>query len=157
MGILDSMLRAADKMKPMKFLVPALLLSLVALPAGVYAQQSEQPAQTQPQPSASGRPNMHVYRRWSQLLSGVNLTDQQHDRIQSLLDQYSDAHPPGAPFDRQATRALRDQIFSVLTPDQQTQVRQQARTLSAQAKQRRLQEQQQRSSSQTNPQPAATP
>jgi Spy/CpxP family protein refolding chaperone len=157
MGVSDSRRFPADRMNPMKFFVPALLLAALALPLGVCAQQSDQPAQTPPQPSASaGRSNMHIYRRWSKLLSGVNLTDQQHARIQQLLDQYSDAHPPGSPFDRQATRELRDQIFSVLTPDQQTQVKQQARTIQAQRQRHLQQQQQQQNPSQLNPQPAPT-
>ncbi|MBV8148496.1 MAG: hypothetical protein JO092_05340 [Candidatus Eremiobacteraeota bacterium] len=141
----------------MKFLVPIALLGILALPLGASAQQSDQPAQGQPQPSASTpRANGHIYRRWSQLLSGINLSNQQHDQIQGLLDQYSQAHPLGSTPDRQAARALRQQIFSVLTPDQQTQVRQQIHNIAVQQAQRRLEQLQRQNPSQINPEPAPT-
>jgi Spy/CpxP family protein refolding chaperone len=141
----------------MKFLIPAALLAVLALPVGVCAQQSDQSAGAQAQPSDSARVNRQIYRRWSQLLSGVNLTDQQHEQIQNLLDQYSQNHPAGSPPDRPAARALKQQIFSLLTPDQQTQVRQQIHTIAVQAAQRRLERLQQQNPPQANPEPTNPP
>jgi Spy/CpxP family protein refolding chaperone len=140
----------------MKFFIPAALAAVLSLPLAVCAQQSDQPV-AQPQGGAPApRANAHIYRRWSQLLSGINLTNQQHDQIQGFLDQFSQAHPSGSPPDHQAARALREQIFSVLTPDQQTQLRQQIHNIQVQEAQRRLEQVQRQNPSQINPEPAPT-
>lgn len=144
-------------MEAMKYLLSAALAAILCLPLAAYAQQSNQTNAT-PQSGAPARVNGRLYKRWSQFLSGVNLSDQQHTQIQTYLDQFAQAHPVGSPPDRQAAHALRDQIFSLLTPDQQNQVRQEIRNLQAQRRQRRLQQQQQQQNpAQNNPQPAATP
>ncbi len=146
-------------MKAMKYLLSAALAAVLCLPLAAYAQQSDQTNGAAPQSSAPGpHVNGRLYKRWSKFLSGINLNDQQHTQIQNFLDQFSQAHPVGSPPDRQAAHTLRDQIFSVLTPDQQNQVRQEIRNLQAQRRQHRLQQQQQlQNSAQNNPEPAATP
>jgi hypothetical protein len=147
----------ADKIEAMKYLLSAALAAILCLPLAAYAQQSNQTNAAPQSGAPAARVNGRLYKRWSQFLSGVNLTDQQHTQIQSYLDQFAQAHPVGSPPDRQAAHALRDQIFSLLTPDQQNQVRQEIRNLQAQRRQRRLQQQQQQNSAQSSPQPAATP
>jgi Spy/CpxP family protein refolding chaperone len=140
----------------MKLLIPAALAAVLSLPLAAGAQQSDQPV-AQPQAGAPApKTNAHIYRRWSRLLSGMNLTNQQHDQIQNLLDQYAQAHPAGSAPDHQGMHALRQQIFSILTPDQQTQLRQQIHSMQVQEAQRHLQQLQRQNPSQANPQPQPT-
>jgi len=54
----------------------------------------------------------------------LNLSDDQKNRIQSLISQFRASHPAGSPPDRQAMQQLRDQINAVLTPQQQQQLEQ---------------------------------
>jgi Spy/CpxP family protein refolding chaperone len=139
----------------MKLIALAALAAALSLPVAVSAQQAPQYPSTTQAPAGT-QPLPKVYKRWSRLLGNVNLSDQQHQQIQNLLDQYSQAHPAGSQRDPQAARQLRDSIFGVLTPDQQTQVRQTMQTLRAQRHQRRQQLRQQQPE-QGYPQPAATP
>ncbi|MBV8284682.1 MAG: hypothetical protein JO175_08535 [Candidatus Eremiobacteraeota bacterium] len=132
----------------MKLTALAALLAALALPVGVSAQEAgQQPAVTQQQPAAQSTPR--IYRRWSQLLRGITLSDDQHDKIQNFLDQYAQSHPAGSPRDPQGARQLRDNIFNVLTPDQQTQFKQQMAQMRAQ---RLAHQQQRREQQQQNPQ-----
>ncbi|MBV9277197.1 MAG: hypothetical protein JOZ97_03075 [Candidatus Eremiobacteraeota bacterium] len=54
----------------------------------------------------------------------LSLSDDQKNRIQSLISQFRASHPAGSPPDRQAMQQLRDQINAVLTPQQQQQLQQ---------------------------------
>jgi Spy/CpxP family protein refolding chaperone len=136
-------------MRAMKLFALAALAAALSLPVVASAQQAPAPPVMQQAP-AGAQATPKVYRRWSRLLNGLNLSSQQHNQIQTLLDQYAQAHPAGSPRDRQASRQLRDQIFGILTPDQQAQVRQTMQNMRAQHQQRRSQNEQ-------NPAPGATP
>ena len=112
---------------------------------------AQQAPSTMQQPAGG---SARLYRHWSKLLSNLNLSSQQHSQIQGLLDQYAQSHPAGSQFDRPAVRNLRNQIFAVLTADQQAQLRQQMHAQRIQQLQRRLQRLEQQ---QGAPAPAATP
>jgi Spy/CpxP family protein refolding chaperone len=133
----------------MKLFALAALAAALSLPIAVSAQQ-EPPTAVQQAPAGTQQATPKVYRHWSRLLNGVNLSNQQHQQIQSLLDQYAQAHPAGSPHVRGAGRQLRDQIFGILTQPQQAQVQQNMQQMRAQHQQRRQQMQQQ------NPPPPAT-
>jgi Spy/CpxP family protein refolding chaperone len=135
----------------MKLFALAALTAALALPMAAGAQQAPAPGVSQQAPAGT-QATSKVYRRWSRLLNGVNLSSQQHDQIQSLLDQYAQAHPAGSQRVPGAAHQLHDQIFGILTPNQQAQVRQTMQTLRTQHEQRRQQLQQQQ-----GPAPAATP
>ena len=137
-------------MGAMKLIALAALAAALSLPVAAGAQQAPPPSGMQAPAGTQQTPK--IYKRWSRLLNGVNLSSQQHNQIQSALDQYSQAHPAGSPRDRQAAHQLRDQIFGILTPNQQTQVRQTMQTMRQEHMQRRQQMQQQ-----NNPAPGATP
>ena len=134
----------------MKLFALAALAAALSLPVAVSAQQAPAPPVMQGPAGTQATPK--IYRRWSRLLNGVNLSNQQHSQIQTLLDQYAQAHPAGSQRVPGAGRQLRDQIFGILTPDQQTQVRQNMQSMRAQHQQRRQQTPQQ-----GYPAPGATP
>lgn len=128
-----------DPMKVAKLISTAALIAAFALPMAAAAQQYPQgPMQVQGQQQNSKGPQ-RMYKRWTRLLSGINLSSQQQQQIQSALDQFAQQHPAGSPRDPQATRSLREQIFGLLTPAQQTALRQQIQTLKIQRQQKRLQ------------------
>lgn len=133
----------------MKLFALAALAAALSLPVAVSAQQAPAPPVMQQAPAGT-QATPKIYRRWSRLLNGVNLSDQQHTQIQGLLDQYAQTHPAGSQRVRGAARQLRDQIFGILTPSQQSQVQQTMQQMRSQ-RQRRSQTQQQ------YPAPGATP
>jgi hypothetical protein len=106
----------------MKIASLAALLAALALPIGasaqVYPQQQPAPAQGQQQSAGSKQ-----YKHWMKRLSGLNLSQQQMQQAQNFLSQFASQHPAGSPKDPQANHALRDQMYSILTPDQQNQLR----------------------------------
>ncbi|MBV8489595.1 MAG: hypothetical protein JO199_03620 [Candidatus Eremiobacteraeota bacterium] len=137
----------------MKSLSIAVLLAASLLPAAASAQTAPQQA---PPPQASpyqqpGQPNadygQRAMNRWMRMLQPLNLSSQQQSQIQQALTQYVQSHPPGT-HDPQGRRALLQQIFTVLTPQQQDQLRQTMETL----RQERLQRMQQQ-----NPQQQPAP
>jgi len=134
----------------MKLLALAALAAALSLPVAVSAQQAPAPPVMQ-QGQGGPQATPKIYRRWSRMLNGINLSNQQHDQIQNLLDQYAQQHPAGSQRVPGSARQLRDQIFGILTPEQQTQVRQNMQNMRAQHQQRHEQMQQQ------NPAPGATP
>ncbi|HTX56246.1 MAG TPA: hypothetical protein VMD47_04000 [Candidatus Acidoferrales bacterium] len=115
------------KLRPL--LVAALVAAGLLVPAGVLAQA-------------------HVPHRFAAL----HLTDAQRTQIQTLRQNYRQAHPKGSAPDPAARKQLRRQILAVLTPDQRAQLR-------AQAQQRRAQREQHQGNDNTifPPSPAATP
>jgi hypothetical protein len=120
----------------MKIVSLAVLLAALTLPAAVSAQVVQQPsAQT---PAAQGQA-AHEYRRWTKRLTGINLSAQQQQQVQSLLDQFASQHPAGSPRDEAGSHALRDRIFAVLNPQQQAQLQQTMQAMKAQQAQRRMQ------------------
>ena len=138
-------------MGAMKLFALAALAAALSLPIAVGAQQAAPQPATQQAPAGAQQATPKVYRRWSRLLNGVNLSNQQHNQIQNLLDQYAQAHPAGSQRVRGAARQLHDQIFGILTQQQQTQVQQNVQQVRAEHQQRRRELQQQ------NPTPGATP
>jgi hypothetical protein len=113
----------------------------LAFPLGVSAQQSQPPPAAQQYGHRSSDP-AKLQHRWMKRLSKLNLSGDQQQRVQSILDQYSQAHPAGSPPDRNASRALRQQLMGVLTPDQQNQYHQAMRAHREQMQQHRAQMQQ---------------
>jgi hypothetical protein len=117
-----------------KFLAVAGFIAMLAAPLGVYAQENQPPAAR-----AYGHANPSQGRlehRWTKRFGGLNLSDDQQQRIHSIISQYSQAHPQGSPRDPGAARALRRQLIGVLSSDQQNQFRQQMRARRAQMRQR---------------------
>jgi hypothetical protein len=106
----------------------------LAMPLGAYAQQGAPPAAP-----AYGRTTTpseaHLQRRWARRFGNLNLSNDQQQRIQSLIHQYSQTHPEGSPRDPGANRDLRRQIMGQLNSDQQNQFRQQMRARRAQLRQ----------------------
>lgn len=96
----------------------------LAMPLGAYAQQS-QPQGVRAQHTTPSQAKLQ--HRWMKRLGNLNLSSDQQQRIQSMIGQYSQAHPQGSPGDREASRDLRRQILSVLSSDQQNQYREQMR------------------------------
>jgi Spy/CpxP family protein refolding chaperone len=141
----------------MKISIIAALIAALALPMAASAQQyPQQPVQQQPGPGQGTRGNAgaHQYNKWMKMLTSLNLSQQQQQQVQGMLQQFAQQHPAGSPRDREGTRALRNQIFSVLTPDQQNQLRQQMQAMRQQRMQRRQErEQQQQQQGQPQQQP----
>jgi len=106
----------------------------LAMPLGAHAQQGQPPAAP-----AYGRPmpsEGQLQHRWARKLGNLNLSPDQQQRIQSIIHQYSQAHPQGSAPDREANRELRRQLMSQLNDDQRNQYRQQMRARRAQMQQR---------------------
>jgi len=53
----------------------------------------------------------------------LNLSDQQKQQIQTLMQNYRQAHPRGSAPDPDARKQLRDQVDAILTPDQRAQLK----------------------------------
>lgn len=138
-------------MGAMKLFAFAALAAALSLPIAVSAQQAPPYPATQQAPAGAQQAAPKVYKRWSRILNGVNLSNQQHEQIQTLLDQYAQAHPAGSQRVHGAARQLKEQIFGILTQQQQAQVQQNMQQMRAEHQQRRQQMQQQ------NPAPGATP
>jgi hypothetical protein len=113
----------------------------LALPLGVCAQQSQPPPAAQSYGHRTPSP-AKLQHRWMKRLSKLNLSGDQQQRIQSILGQYSQAHPEGSPADRNANRELRRQLMGVLTSDQLNQYHDAMRARREQMQQRRGQMQQ---------------
>lgn len=106
----------------MKAIALAALFALLSTPIAASAQQTA-PCLPQQHQTAGGPP--HFYKHWMKVLSGLGLSSDQQQKIQSPFDSYAQAHPAGSPDDPQAKRELRSQILAVLTPAQQAQFDQQ--------------------------------
>jgi Spy/CpxP family protein refolding chaperone len=126
----------------MNLLATGLFALALVMPLGVYAQQGQPPP---PQSYAHrGTPSeAKLQHRWMKRFGNLNLSGDQQQRVQSIIDQYSQAHPEGSPVDRDASRAMRQQLMGVLNSDQQNQYRQQMRAQRERMQQRRAQTQQQ--------------
>jgi hypothetical protein len=129
----------------------------LAMPLGVSAQQNQYPSQNQ-YPGQNQYPSQNQYRvqsrgatpssarmhqRWTRRFGRLNLSGDQQQRIQSLIDRYSQAHPEGSPRDPASMRDLRRQIMGQLSGDQLNQFRAIRSAERAQLRQRRAQMQQQ--------------
>jgi Spy/CpxP family protein refolding chaperone len=106
------------------------LVAALALPLGAAAQQGQPPSQ-----ASQGRATPSVGRmqhQWARRFGNLNLSSDQQQRVQSLINQYSQSHPEGSPVDREAKRELRRQLMGVLSDDQRQQLRQQMHARRAQ-------------------------
>jgi hypothetical protein len=123
----------------------------LAMPLGVCAQQA------QPQGAGAHHRNRTpneatMQRRWANRTHDLNLSNDQQQRMQSLIDQYARAHPAGSPRDRDASRQLHQQLMGLMTSDQQNQYRQEQQARRAAMRQRRAQMQGQGPNGQGYPQ-----
>src|SRR5579871_4473412 len=120
------------------------LAAALAMPLGASAQQNQYPQQYPQQGQGRAVEPSHdrMQHRWQRRLSRLNLSNDQQQRIQSMIDQYSQAHPEGSAIDSNARRELRRQIMGVLSSDQQNQFRQEMRSHRAAMQQREGQMQQ---------------
>ena len=123
------------------FLATGALAVALAMPLGAYAQQSQPQGVTAQRTTTPSQAKLQ--HGWMKRLGNLNLSGDQQQRVQSMINQYSQAHPQGSPRDRQASRELRRQILSVLNGDQLTQYHAQMRARAEQMQQRRGQMQQQ--------------
>jgi Spy/CpxP family protein refolding chaperone len=120
------------------------LAAALAMPLGASAQQNQYPQQYPQQGQGRAVEPSHdrMQHRWQRRLSRLNLSNDQQQRIQSMIDQYSQAHPEGSAVDPNARRELRRQIMGVLSSDQQNQFQQAMRAHRAAMQQRQGQMQQ---------------
>jgi Spy/CpxP family protein refolding chaperone len=127
----------------MKIAMTAALLAAFCLPISVSAQAYPQQPVTQA-PGGRGNSGEHAYKRWMKRLSSIGLSSQQQQQVQSVLGQYAQQHPAGSPRDPQGAHALRDQIYSILSPQQQAQLQanMQAQRAARQANHQQMQQQQ---------------
>ena len=100
-------------------LIPAAFAAAVLIPAGTFAQQAQTPAGTAaPQGQWQGGHRHHG--GMMRAFRDLNLTDQQKTQIRQMMQQFRQAHEGQRP-DAQAREQLRNQILSVLTPQQRAQ------------------------------------
>jgi chromosome condensin MukBEF ATPase and DNA-binding subunit MukB len=121
----------------MKIATLAAFVAALALPIGASAQVAPQPAPGQGQQRSPGQ---RQYQHWMRRLSALNLSQQQQSAVQNALNQFASQHPAGSPKDPQAAHALRDQIYSILTPDQVNQLRAEQRAMKQQRQQMQSQQ-----------------
>jgi Spy/CpxP family protein refolding chaperone len=95
------------------FILAALCAMLLGAPALVLAS---------PRVASAASTGHHGGLR--SMLRNLELTPQQEDQIKSLVQAYRQAHPRGSQPDPAARKQLRDQILSLLTPEQRAQLEQ---------------------------------
>ena len=98
-------------MKLQATVLAGLLAAGLTVPAVAQEQQAPPPV-TQ----SHGDRMMHRF-------DNLNLSDAQRSQIQTLMQNYRQAHPKGSAPDPDARKALRQQIEAVLTPDQRAQLK----------------------------------
>jgi hypothetical protein len=147
-------------MRSIHLLIAGALAASLALPLTASAQQSPQPPyypqqQQQPQPGAPGQPGPRnlttpsVYAlqaQFARIFGNLGITAPQQAQITQLINSFAQTHPEGSPRDRKGMKELRQEILSILTPQQQAQYEQERAALQvqrAQQHQQRLQQQQQ--------------
>jgi Spy/CpxP family protein refolding chaperone len=124
-------------MKPSFLLSAAALTVSLVLPLAAGAQQQYPPQQPYPQqgypqggyPAQQGQgqpggPGVKQYNHWMKIMGGLNLTSDQQNQIRNVLTQYAQQHPAGSQPDRKGTRALRQQLYGLLSGPQQAQLNQ---------------------------------
>jgi len=125
-------------------------------PPGYPQQQQGYPQQQQGYPQQPGYPQQRpsqnqttpsVYALQAQFarqFANLGITGQQQAQITSLINSFAQSHPQGSPRDRMGMKELRQQILSILTPQQQAQYEQAKAAMQvqrAQQRQQRLQQQ----------------
>jgi len=121
----------------MKLLAAGALAVALVAPLGAYAQQGQAPAY--PRHARAMPSEARLQQHWARRFGNLNLSQDQQQRIQSMIHQYSQAHPEGTAPDREANREFRRQLMSQLSDDQRNQYRQQMRARHQQMMQRRQQ------------------
>lgn len=76
------------------------------------------------EPAENGAPDGRRGAVMMRRFDALNLSADQKARIQTILQQFRQAHPAGSPRDPQAMASLHDQIKAVLTPEQQQKLEQ---------------------------------
>ncbi|MGA8100391.1 MAG: hypothetical protein WB810_17175 [Candidatus Cybelea sp.] len=74
------------------------VVAALALPLGVCAQQGQPPAS-----AAYGHTTpsqTRIQHKWAKRFGNLNLSGDQQQHVQSIINQYSQAHPEGSPVDR---------------------------------------------------------
>jgi hypothetical protein len=145
-------------MKLSQLVVVGALAASLALPLAASAQQSPQPPyayppQQQQQPGAPLQPPSQnqttpsasqLQAQIGRQFANLGITGQQQAQITSLINSFAQSHPEGSPRDRRGMKELRQEILSILTPQQQAQY-EQARAASqlqrAQQREQRLTQQ----------------
>jgi hypothetical protein len=102
----------------------AAFVAALAMPLGASAQQGQTTGGSGHHATTTPS-HAKLSHRWQKRLGSLNLSSDQQQRVQSLIDRYSQDHPEGSPRDPQASRELRKQIMGVMSSDQQNQYRQQ--------------------------------
>ena len=116
------------------FFAVAAFVAMLAMPLGAYAQ-ANQPAAARSSSHTNPSP-AKLQHRWTKRFGHLNLSGDQQQRVQSIINQYSQAHPQGSPRDPGSARELRHQLMGVLSSDQQNQFRQEMQARRAQMRQR---------------------
>ncbi|HET9392979.1 MAG TPA: hypothetical protein VFO29_05625 [Candidatus Rubrimentiphilum sp.] len=97
-------------------LVPAAMVTALAVPAAGFAQVQPSPAPlSQPMQGERHRHGFGFMRE----MTNLNLSAQQQAQIKQLMQQYRQSHPRGSTPDPQARKDLRTKLMAVLTPAQQ--------------------------------------
>jgi hypothetical protein len=149
-------------MTVMKLFSIAALLAAFSLPLAVSAQQVQQPNYPQAGSPQAGAPQVapaprHHGNRWMRLMSTLNLSPDQQQQVQNAIGQWAQSHPAGSPRDPQGARALRQQIFGILSPQQQAQLQQEIMQARQAHQQRMQQRQQMQQQQQMQPQQGQAP
>src|SRR5690348_3105580 len=84
-----------DAMK-INLLSAGVFVAALAMPLGVCAQQG-QPTAARAHAKSTGTPShAKLSHRWQKRLGNLNLSGDQQQRVQSLIDRYSQDHPEGS-------------------------------------------------------------
>lgn len=108
-----------------RLLIGGLLACSLVVPIAGLAQVTPAPNTTSatPPPGYQGHHGQHG-RFMEAMMKGITLNDQQKSQIQTLMQQFRQQHPKGSPRDPQAMKSFHDSLVNVLTPQQQTQFKQ---------------------------------
>lgn len=122
-----------------KPLIAGALAVALGLPLAACAQQA---------PAAPSAARVRHHRMGMRMFKNLNLTQEQQSKIQTIMQQYRQAHPQGSTPDPAARKAMRDQIDAVLTPQQLDQLK---------AERQKMRERREHGENQPAPLPTATP
>ena len=123
-----------------KPLIAGALAIALGLPLAACAQQAQQ------NPTQATQGGQRHHGMGMRMFKNLNLTPDQTTKIQSIMQQYRQAHPQGSQPDPEARKQMREQIDAVLTPEQQAQLKQERAQMRDHAK-----------NSGVSPNPTATP
>jgi len=109
--------------------------AVLALPLGAYAQQDQAPT-ARAQARTTTPSQAQIQNHWAKRFGHLNLSNDQQQHIQSLINQFSQTHPEGSARDLGASRELRHQIMGVLNDDQRNQYKQEMQARREQMRER---------------------